>query len=79
MATRFGRVLRLGRRIKTQTFNSSISCSSLSSKVNHVFIEKKTTFKKKFVIVEEELVSMDIDSIGNLEDLPRLVFNNGRC
>ena len=26
------------------------------------------------VIVEEELDSIDIDDIGNLEDLPRLVF-----
>ena len=79
MATRFGGMLRFGRRIRTQNFNSSISCSSLSSKVNLVFIEKKTTFQKKFVTVKEELVSIDIDSIGNLEDLPRLVFNNEGC
>ena len=29
---------------------------------------------ENIVIVEEELDGVDIDSIGNLEDLPRLLF-----
>ena len=43
--------------------------SSFIFKENHVFIEKEQTPSEKVVIVEEE-----IDCIGNLEDLPRLVF-----
>ena len=30
---------------------------------------KKIALQKNFVIVEEELADMDIDDIGNLEDL----------
>ena len=37
-------------------------------KENDVFIEEEKTPSEKVVIVEEE-----IDGIGNLEDLPRLV------
>ena len=43
--------------------------SSFIFKENHVFTEKEETPSEKVVIVEEE-----IDCIGNLEDLPRLVF-----
>ena len=38
-------------------------------KENRVFIEKEDSPTKKVVIVEEEL-----DSIGNLQDLLRLIF-----
>ena len=40
---------------------------------------KKATLQKKNVIVEEELDCIDIDDIGNLEDLPRLVFIDQEC
>ena len=35
--------------------------------------------QKKIVIVEEELDGIDLDDIGNLEDLLRLVFINEKC
>ena len=41
----------------------------LFSKKNHVLIEEEDNPSEKVVIVEEEL-----DGIGNLEDLLRLVF-----
>ena len=34
---------------------------------------------KKVVISEEELDNNDIADIDNLEDLPRLVFIDGKC
>ena len=37
----------------------------------HGFIEEDNP-SEKFVIVEEELNGIDIDDIGNLENLPRL-------
>ena len=40
---------------------------------------KKATLQKKNVIVEEELDSIDIDGIGNLEDSPSLVLINEEC
>ena len=42
--------------------------SSSISKENHVFIEKEV------VMFEEELDGIDIDAIGNLVDLPRLIM-----
>ena len=47
---------------------------SFAFKVIHVFIEKEDNASNKVVIVEEEL-----DCIGNLEDLPRVVFFNEGC
>ena len=35
--------------------------------------------QSKVVIVEEELYRVDIDDIGNLEDLPRFVFIDEEC
>ena len=43
-------------------------------KENRVFIEKEDSPTKKVVIVEEEL-----DSIGNLQDLLRLIFIDKEC
>ena len=40
---------------------------------------KKATFQENFVIVEEELVGIDTDDIGNLEDSPRFVFIDEEC
>ena len=40
---------------------------------------KKATFQENFVIVEEELVGIDTDDIGNLEDSPRFVFIDEGC
>ena len=42
------------------------------------FIEEDNP-SEKVVIVEEELDGIHIDDIGNLEDLPRLVFINEEC
>ena len=40
---------------------------------------KKATFQENFVIVEEELVGIDTDDIGNLEESPRFVFIDEEC
>ena len=40
---------------------------------NHVFIEEDN-FSGKVVTVEEELDAIEVDGIGNLADLPRLIF-----
>ena len=40
---------------------------------------KKVTLQKKNVAVAEELDSIDIHDIGNLQDLLRLVFINKKC
>ena len=55
--------------------------SSLIFKVNEVWssLKKRTTPQKKFAIVQEELDSIDVDGIGNLEDLPRLVLIDEQC
>ena len=42
-------------------------------------INKEKDLSQKAVIVEEDLEDIDIDDIGNLEDLPRLVFINEDC
>ena len=49
--------------------------SSFIFKENHVFIEEDYP-SDKVVTVEEELDAIDIDGIGNLVDLPRLMFIN---
>ena len=53
-------------------------CSSIF-KENHVFIEGKDNPSDKVVMVEEELDDIDIDGIGNLVDLPRLMLINEQC
>ena len=59
---------------------ADISISDFSNyifKVNHVFIGKEDNLLEKFVLDEEELDvldDIDIDHIGNLQDLPRIVL-----
>lgn len=55
--------------------------SSLIFKVNEVWssLKKRATPQKKFAIVREELDSVDVDGIGSLEDLHRLVLINEEC
>ena len=48
--------------------------SSFIFKENHVFIEEDDNPLDKVVTVEEELDGIDIDGIGNLVDLHRLMF-----
>ena len=52
--------------------------SSFIFKQNQVFNEEDNP-SQKVVLVEEELNDIDINDIGNLEGLPRLVFINGKC
>ena len=40
---------------------------------------KKKHLSNKVVTVEEELYGINIDGIGNLMDLPRLMFINEEC
>ena len=42
-------------------------------------LQKKTTFQKKIIIVEEELDDIYIDDIGNLKDLPKLAVIDQKC
>ena len=46
-------------------------------KVKHVIIEEDIPSKN--IAVEEEPDSIDIDDIGNLDDLPKLAFINEEC
>ena len=46
--------------------------SSSIFKENHAVIEQEDNRSDKIVIDEEELDGIDIDSTGNLVDLPRL-------
>ena len=48
-------------------------------KENHVFIEEKDNPSDKVVMVEEELDDIDMDGIGNLVDLPRLMLIDEQC
>ena len=48
--------------------------SSFIFKENHVFIEEDDNPLDKVVTVEEELDGIDIDGIGNLVDLHKLMF-----
>ena len=43
-------------------------------KENRVFIEDEDNHSDKVVIIKEELDGIYIDDIGNLVDLPRLMF-----
>ena len=45
----------------------------------NITVSLKSNSSEKNVIVEEELDCIDIDELGNLEDLPRLVFINEEC
>ena len=47
--------------------------SSFLFKDNHVLVEQYN-LSEKSMIVKEELDGTDIDDIGNLEDLIRIVF-----
>ena len=51
-----------------------ILLSSFNFKENHVFSEEKDNLSEKVIIAEEELDCVDMDSIGNVENLPRLVL-----
>ena len=59
--------------LKKQLISSSIF------KENHVFIDKKGNSSGKVIIAEEELDCIDANAIGNVEDLPRLVFIDEEC
>ena len=48
-------------------------------KENYVFIEEENNPLDKVDIVEEELYGIDIDGIGNLMDLARLLFIDEEC
>ena len=50
-----------------------------SKKTRHVFIEEETPHSNKVVTVEEELDRIEINGIGNLLDLPGLMFSNEEC
>ena len=55
-----------------ETFSQIMRRSSSIFKENHIFIEEKDNRSDKVVMVEEELDGIDIDSVGNLVDLPSL-------
>ena len=52
--------------------------SSFIFKENHVLVEGGHPFKKN-LIVKEELDGVDIDDIGNLEDLLRILITHEEC
>ena len=58
---------------------NKIEETSFIFKENHVFIEVEDNPSENFVRVEEELNGIDIDDIGNLEDLPSVVTINEKC
>ena len=53
--------------------------SSFIFKENRVFIKEKENPSDKVVTVEVELYLTDMNGIGNLENLPRLMFINEEC
>ena len=53
--------------------------SSSIFKENYIFFEEKDDPSDKVVIVQEKLDDIDIDGIGNLVDLPRLMFIEEEC
>ena len=53
--------------------------SSFIFKENRVFIKEKENPSDKVVTVEVELYVIDMNGIGNLENLPRLMFINKEC
>ena len=46
--------------------------SSFFLEENHVFVEKDNP-SDKVVTIEEELDAVEVDGIGNLVDIPRLI------
>ena len=64
--------------IKCTILRSQILIFWFIFKVNHVFMEEKTTLHKKNVIDEEELDGIVI-GIWNLENLPRTLFIDYKC
>ena len=52
--------------------------SSFIFKDNHVLVEQHNP-PEKIVIVKEELEGIDVDDIGNLEDLLKIVFIHEEC
>ena len=60
--------------------SSFLYFTSFISKENHIFNEENNPSQKN-VIVEEELDDIDIEDIGNLEELPisRHVFIDEEC
>ena len=52
--------------------------SSFIFKENHVLVKEGNPSEKN-VIVKKELDDIDIDDIGNLEDLLRIVFIHEKC
>ena len=57
-----------------ETMFADIGFSNFSSFIFLVFIENKDNLSEKVVINEDRLDGIDIDGIGNLQDLPRIVF-----
>ena len=53
--------------------------SSFIFKENHVFIEEEDNRSDKVATVQEELDGFDIVGIGNVVDLPRLMFIVEEC
>ena len=53
--------------------------SSFIFKENHVFIEEEDNPSDKVAMVEEEPGRIDIDGIGNLVGLPKLMFIDEEC
>ena len=62
--------IKLRRYVRRHYFSSFV--------LNHNFIEEDNP-SEKVVIVEEELNRVDIDDIGNLENLPRFLFIDEEC
>ena len=62
-----------------QRYLQIIFLSSFNIKENHVFIEEKDNLSEKVIIAEEELDCVDMDGIGNVENLPRLVLIDKEC
>ena len=52
--------------------------SSFIFEENHVFIEEGNASNKVYT-VEEEQDGIDVDGIGNLMDLPKLMFIDEEC
>ena len=65
------------RRLRLQIL-SFLYFSSFIFNENQVII-KEDNPSQKVVIVEEELDDIDLDGIGNLEYIPRLVFIDEEC
>ena len=64
--------------MKETTFADTDLFHFASFILNHSFIEEDNT-SEKVVIIEEELNCVDIDDIGNLENLRKFVFTDKEC